>query len=222
MCRSNRSERRNTNKFNNGHLAEALTMLRYDEADTIRALAAIPRNSRVAFAAACAERLFPAYEDFCRKDRRGDQAAMAEILERVWKHLLGDEIEAEQIRAELTRCMALIPGEEDEPWIREQAYADDAASAIAYALRTLESGDPQEAAWAARRTYEAADHHVTHRLGIEDETQVLNHPIVQAEFARQRRDLDELRGAKRESIQLFARLRDRARAEARLFFASSL
>ncbi len=193
-------------------------MLHYKEADLVRALARVAVRLRVAFAAACAERLLPAYEDFCKRARRGDQTALSGILKRVWEHLLSQEMTAEQIRTELNRCMALIPGEDDEPWVDEQAYAEDAASAVAYTLRALESREPQEAAWAARRAYEAADHYVTHRIGIEGELQVLAHPIVQAELARQRRDLDELRWAGQEPTGLIDRLRDRARTEASTFF----
>jgi len=54
---------------------------------------------------------------------------------------------AEQVHAELDRCMGLIPGEDDEPWVDGQAYADDAASAIAYTLRTLDTREPKEAVW---------------------------------------------------------------------------
>lgn len=196
-------------------------MLRYDEPALVRDLGRLKRNSRVAFAASCAERLIPAYGDFCKRSGRGDRATLAGILERAWQHLLGDEMREEQVRAELRRCMALIPAEDDEPWIDEQPYADDAASAIAYTLRALEDGEPREAAWAARRAYEAADHHVMHRVGVEGESQVLAHPIVQVELLRQRRDLEELLGARRESADLFVRLRTRAKADASTFFASS-
>jgi hypothetical protein len=126
----------------------------------------------------------------------------------------------EQVREDLSRCMELIPGEDEEPSVDEQAYADDAASAIAYALRTLDSGESQEAAWAARRAYEAADHHVMYRLGLEGESQVLAHPVVQTELSRQHRDIEELLGAPESSTELFVRLRDRAKAEASTFFGS--
>jgi uncharacterized protein YjaG (DUF416 family) len=195
-----------------------MTLLRYDEAALVRDLARVGTNSRVAFAGSSAERLFPAYEGFYKRSGRGDRAGLAAILERVWRHLLGDEMSTEQVRAELSRCMALIPGEDDEPWMDEQAYADDAASAIAYTLRALEIGEPQEAAWAARRAYEAADHHVTHRLRVEGESQVLAHPIIQVELSRQHRDLEELLGARQESAELFTHLRERARAEGADFF----
>ena len=101
------------------------------------------------------------------------QGALAATLERIWKDLLGDgAMGTGDIRAELSRTMELIPGERDEPWVREQPYGEDAASAVAYTLRALDSGAPQEAAWSARRAYEAVDHHVMHRLGIADDERV--------------------------------------------------
>src|SRR5262245_55148515 len=139
-----------------------MTMLRHDEAALVCHLGRLGNDSRVAFAAACAERLLPAYNEFCRRAGRGSRDALAGILEKVWLHLLGNKMSTAQIRAELDRSMSFIPGEDDEPWVDEQPYADDAASAVAYALRALETGEPREAAWAARRAYDAADHHVTH------------------------------------------------------------
>jgi uncharacterized protein YjaG (DUF416 family) len=195
-----------------------MTMLRYDEAELVRSLTRVSVKLRVAFAAVCAERLFPAYQQFCKRASRGDPTALAAILDRIWDHLLGTEMTVEQMRAELDLCMRLIPGEDDEPWVEEQPYADDAASAVAYTLRSLQSGEPSQAALAARRAYEAADHYVMHQLRIEGDLAVLAHPIVQAELARQRRDLDELRWAGQEPEKLIAQLRDRAKHEASIFF----
>jgi hypothetical protein len=75
-------------------------------------------------------------------------------------------------------------------------------------------GDSQASAWAARRAYEALDHHVTHRLGIDNEARAAGHPAVQAELIRQRRDLDELHAANEDPADAILRLRDRARQEA--------
>lgn len=195
-----------------------MSMLDYNEIALVGDLARLSSNSRVAFAASCAERMFPAYEKFCDQAGRGDRAALSEILESVWRHLFGDKMSTEQMSAQLKRCMELIPGEDDEPRVDAQACADDAASGAAYALRALQTGEPQEAAWAARRAYNAADYHVMHRLGIEGDSQLLAHPIVQAELLRQRRDLDDLLGVGHETADLFVRLRDRARAEGSMFF----
>jgi len=198
-------------------------VLRFDEGTLVHELARLAPRARVAFAALCAERLVPTYEDFCRQAGRGNSLTLEQMLDRVWKHVLGiDEMSAEDIRGEINRAMDLIPGKGEALGLDEQAYADDAASAVAYTFRAMESGEPQEAAWAARRAYEAGDYYVTTRLGIEDEGQVLRHPIIQAEFARQRQDLQELFGITEEPGQVFKRLRTRAKADGRNFFAPPL
>jgi uncharacterized protein YjaG (DUF416 family) len=194
-------------------------MLRYDEAAAVLELARLSPERRVVYAATCSERLLPLYEGYCRRSGRGNSVAIAEILQRLWQHLLGDEMGVSDIDAALSRCMALIPDEDVEPWIDEQAFADDAVSATAYALETLKSGEPQESAWAGRRAFEAAGYHVSHRLGVESYSDVVAHPVVQRELSRQRRDLDELLAARQEPPELVVRLRDRARTEAATFFA---
>jgi uncharacterized protein YjaG (DUF416 family) len=193
--------------------------LYYNEYEAVRALAALTEKSRIAFSAACAERLLPSYQEFCQSSSRDDRVLPA-ILESIWNHLLGDELEAEQIRTTLTRCMALAPRQGNEPWRPEHSRADDAVSAATHTLLTIECGEAKEATWASRRAYEAVCHHVMHRLGIEDREQVLNHPVVQAELVRQRRDIDDLRQATQISNNLIIQLRDRARADASIFFTS--
>lgn len=95
---------------------------------------------------------------------------------------------------------------------------------VAYALRARLSGDAQEVAWSARVAYEALDHFVINRENVDtnipgEEQRVLSHPLVQAEFARQRRDLDELLCTPPHQVKLtINRVRDRARVEAAEFF----
>jgi len=193
----------------------------FDEAELARKLNGLAPRSRVAFAAACAERLLPAYEAFTELAGRGDARALGDMLARIWKNLLGQKMGPNELQADIDRCMELIPGEDEEPWFDGQPYADDAASAVAYTLRALQRGDSQESAWAARRAYEALDHHVTHRLGIDDEVQAAGHPAVQAELLRQRRDLHELDAAGEDPADAILRLRDRAREEASDVFRGS-
>jgi hypothetical protein len=61
-------------------VVEAMTMLHYDEPALVRDLARMDCASRVAFAAACAERLFPAYVEFCERTDRGNREGLAESL----------------------------------------------------------------------------------------------------------------------------------------------
>lgn len=127
----------------------------------------------------------------------------------------------------LEACLALIPQEDDGRWVPEQAAAEDAGAAVAFAIRCRQSGTPQDAAWCARRAYEAADHHVVNQEGVDTthpaaEERVVAHPVVQAELARQRRDLDDVTDAVRVDLHRVAlRLRARAAAEAPAFFVAA-
>ena len=163
-------------------------------------------------------RVLAAYVAFCSHSGRGAQSTLANLLDRSWSALLGHAMPLEELRTALATCMALIPGEDDEPWVDSQIYAENAASAIAYTLKTLDGGAAQDATWAARTAYEALDSFVINKLGIENEAQILAHPVVQAEFARQLRDLDELRVASPAPAAMIVRLRARAREEATIFF----
>jgi uncharacterized protein YjaG (DUF416 family) len=191
-------------------------MQRYDEADLVRRLGRLTKAHRVAFAAACAERLLPSFDAFWRRGHEG-AAPLRGILDRVWADASGEPSLGADLQAQLDACMALIPDQDDDTWDAGHPYADDAASAVAYALRTIKSGEAQEAAWAARRAYEAVDHFVMHRLGIEDEEAIMRHPMMQAELTRQRRDLDDLT-AGGDSPDLVRTLRARAAADSAAMF----
>jgi len=195
-----------------------MSYIRYDEREIIRKLDQLDPVAKVSFAAACAERQIPGYIVFSNQTGRGDPDALIAILERVWRDALGRKMTDDEVLLELDRCMALIPKEDEAPWVNEQAYAEDAALAVAYALRARSRGESQEAAYAARVAYEALDHHVINRLGVDDDEGVLMHPVVQAELIRQHRDLDELRVDDAGLTEAVSRLRDRARAEAAIFF----
>lgn len=203
-----------------------MTILQYDEQQLMEKLERLPRPLRVVFAAACAERLLPAYINFSARTGRGDSVAFKSILTRLWDDLGGHPMTDVEVETKINTCMTLIPGEDEEPWVMEQASAEDAGAALAYALTCRQNGKSHEAAWAGRRAYEALDHFVINSENIDTsipggEERVLAHPLVQAEFARQRRDLDELRDTGDEDVrQVGAQLRDRARAEATTFFGA--
>jgi uncharacterized protein YjaG (DUF416 family) len=206
--------------------------LKFNETQLVRHVERLSPRLRVAFAAASAERLLPAYVHFAQQTGRADAAVLAELLDRLWQDLQGDRMSAQEVQDRLNRCMALIPDEdEDEDQSSEEyvaameAQADHAASALAYAYRCRQNEAAQEAAWAARRAYEAVDHWVINRDDIDiskrgAEQRVLSHPLVQAELARQRRDLEELLAIRDEGAvaNALAQLRSRAQAEASSVF----
>jgi len=141
-----------------------------------------------------------AYSAFAIRSNQGNSEALNQVLASLWNDLNGDPMSDSELEAQIETSMALIP-EEDDEWIPEQAAADDAATALTYALRCRGSGLVQEAVWAARRAYDALDDYIINQEHIDTnikggEERVLNHPLMQAELSRQARDLEELREAK--------------------------
>lgn len=148
---------------------------------------------------------------------------MAAILERLWLNLEGSRTTAKQELDYIELCMNLIPQENSGPWLPEQVYAEDAAAALAYALRSRKDGQAQHAAWAGRRAYEALDHFLIDQEGIYPnqagaEKRALSHPLVQAELSRQQRDLVELAANQQNLTRVVDRIRERAKVESETVF----
>jgi hypothetical protein len=128
-----------------------MTLLIYDEAANIERLKILPLRLRVSFALLTALRILPAYARFHARTGRGDPAALQVLAERLWRDVNGEPMAEYELQQALDLAMTLVPSEEDGWDQQTQPYAEDAAAAIAYALRARLRDDPREAAWAARR-----------------------------------------------------------------------
>jgi len=190
-------------------------MHQYNEADRVRLLEALSIPNRVVFALLCASRLLPQYSRFHEKTGRGDSRAINALAERLWQHVTVHPMSHEELQHAVDQCMDLIPVE-DQGWDDQtQPYAEDAAAALAYALRTALSGESQEAAWASRCAYETMDYYAGIGQAGYDEQARIQHPVVQAELGRQMRDLAELRALEEASCpQAIEEFRRRAEQEA--------
>ncbi len=192
--------------------------LSYNEAEIMERLERLPADLRVSFAAACAQRLLPAYAEYSKEI--GDPPnGLNELAGHLWEgleqghHSLNEGQEADA-------CMSLMPDDADDEL---HIYAQDAVAALTYAFRARISGDSQEAAWAARRAYEAFDQFAIKRTQIDladamAEQTILTNPIVQDELRRQNRDLDDLllaaaSVAQEERLLVVRALRSRAASE---------
>jgi hypothetical protein len=128
-------------------------------------------------------------------------------------------MDPKELQQNIDLSMELIPQEDDGPWIPEQAWAEDAAAAVVYALRCRQNGKSQESAWAALRAYDALDHFVTTQEDIDPSTagaeeRIISNPLIQAEFMRQQRDLRELVAVDpQDESTLAQKIRQRAKAE---------
>lgn len=132
--------------------------MRYDENAIARRVTSLSLSRRVLFACGCAERLMPAYRWYCDRAGLGDFFVVRQALDTAWSGGLQEGVpappEIPRIRAQVE---ALVPSDDDEENFPGSAVAQNAVAGVAYALRTWETADPQEAVWSARQLYEAAD-----------------------------------------------------------------
>lgn len=196
---------------------------RFDQAELTSKLEQLPPTLRVIFAASCAERSLPAYITSSGLTGRGDPDMITRILMRLWKDVAGEQMTESEVEANINSCMTLIPQDYHEPWYVEQACAEDAGTAVIYALTCRQNGSSQEAMWSAQCSSEAVGYFATNREQIDlrpgAASRVFSHPLIQAELARQFRDIDELLRVTSEDVrQVAARFRDRAKAESKIFF----
>jgi hypothetical protein len=193
-------------------------MLQFNEQSLKDTIHQMPRGPRVAFAASCAQRLQAVLHSFVSDTASVAQAKVFDqALDYVWLHTLAPH-EPDTTRQLYAEVLALIPDEDDIEWTPTIPYVDDALSAVAYCLRCLETGEPQEAVWAARRVYEAIDHFVISRDDLvpsqpSAEAGILADPLIQAELERQARDIAELSALPALSEELVNRLRRRSTFE---------
>jgi uncharacterized protein YjaG (DUF416 family) len=199
----------------------------YDEAHLIKKLETLPKHLRVVFAALCAERIVPAYSAFAERTGSGEPSYLVSVLNRLWQDLEGHEMSNEQIQEDLDACLELIRDENEGQWSSLRAYAEDAVAAVAYALRARQSGKSQEAAWAARRSYEAIDYFVVSQKAIntnepDAEKRIIAHPLIQKELVRQWEDLNELERLVHDPQQhrSIGMLRAKAQADANRFLVA--
>lgn len=168
------------------------TESRFDRGQLRVALQRLTPRSRAVFAALCARRLAPAYARADGAASENASGAFAELHAQLWRGLAGDSLGASVLEEAIGRALALLPAEEgDEP------LAEDAVAALVYAFRTAAGGEAQDAAWAAERVYNALD---TFLQGwgydpgaLGGEEALRGHPLIQAELQRQAEDLTVLR-----------------------------
>lgn len=182
-----------------------------DEEMTLRKLKRLAPRARVAFALAVATRLFPRYHAFHIKTGRGDSSLLKSLIEKLWLEAASPgQMKLDDLETSAAQTMSLIPSEE-EGWDQEtQAFAEDAASALAYAFRAALTGNPQEALWATRCALETIEFFLDQQ-SIESISNEFF--LIRAELDRQGRDFHDLESWERQDFD-FEILREvRARSE---------
>jgi len=194
-----------------------MNLLRYDEEVLVQQLNALPLWGKVAFAVACAYRLMPSYARFFSETGWGNPRLLNDALEYSLRHAWDCPIDEGTIADMIDAVMVVIPDENDVQ-SQYQPFGEDAGAAVAYVLRTMRTGDSNEAAWAARRAYEAVELLATriHALNDSspiDEDAILTSRLVQCELSRQQRDISDIAAGCNDPTHTVERLALRARKE---------
>jgi Protein of unknown function (DUF416) len=203
-----------------------MPIIHFSRTQLTRELDRLPPHLRAVFAAACAERLLSACVTFSGLARKGKSETIKRDLARLWEDIAGEPMTGDEMQASIDACMSLIPTDDDLTLDAEEAYTEDAISAVVYALTCRQNGDSQEASWSAQCACAAVDYFTTSRekfvpKPVSDPSRVFAHPLMQAELARQRRDLDELLRVADEDVRHIATsFCDRAKAESKGFFGA--
>ena len=129
----------------------------YDEEAIKIRLRTVAPEALVAFAASCAERLFLLYREVAKQTGSGDEPALRAALDVAWSGGRPGERASAVVDAEREIAESLVPDEDGEDWTELSPLAQNAAAAVAYALRAWRSADAQDGVWAARQVYEAGD-----------------------------------------------------------------
>lgn len=194
----------------------------YNEAGTLKQLSALDAPHRAAFAAACTERMLPAFSIFSRTELWGDPGVLRAHMDTVWKWLSSQRTPAGGFDRLADACMLQVP-DSDEHVCDFTEYAQRAAAAVIYTLQCCSGGDVKVAVLPARLATETVDIWAQglsddHRAGPESlrplrglpTAQILEitrrwqrqtdvdadaQPAMIAEVFRQQQDLESLRKA---------------------------
>ncbi len=180
--------------------------LKFDRERCKATLDRLPAPLRVAFAVACAERQFEVYTGYTERTREGAARVLRSALDALWRDIVDAKLTPVQLQALEKQCEALIPDPE-RIIDRYGANAEDAVVATIYAVRACAAGESADAARAASRANDSTWTYLTSAVGrtpvieisLRNSLELANgHPIMQAEFRRQERDLAELLTAPQE------------------------
>jgi uncharacterized protein YjaG (DUF416 family) len=164
-------------------------------------VATLPDWQQAAFAAGCAERLYPPYAAFRRASGTNDNGVVRGALDLAWAGAATGSVSDTDAAALVKRCVRLIPDEDADFTIPD--HAENAISGAVYALEAAAGLRAGAAGWAAEVGTNALDSYLLATQAIPwsgasrdgratMEQRVWQHALVQAEVARRDADLARL------------------------------
>ena len=201
-----------------------MTVLQFSHDDLSKKLSSLPRRLRTAFAAACAQRLMPAYAASASRNLNANPQQAIKILTELWNDIQCGSSDPSKLKRDVEICETLIP-DHDGSYFDGFEHADNATCSLAYAVESELKGGAEEAAWAAERCFESLFHAVKNTFGDgrspAEMARILSVPLIQAELRRQAADLADLQLAAKNpgsEAAIIARIRRRADADSEFFF----
>jgi len=172
-----------------------INILTFDEAGLRDRLSQLSARSAVVFALLCANRLACSLEYF-KNIPDSTKAIIGDASAAVVSSLKNNDDKAAIFEEIL---LDISPSEEEDPSF-EGAVVEDVCAALVYTIRALTHDAPKNAAFAARRVYEAADRYASIHINDSEysdsaELIILSNPVVQCELQRQGRDFGAVAGA---------------------------
>lgn len=155
----------------------------------------LPAWKRVAFMAACCERMLPNYEHFARETGFGRSAMLREVVDVAWDWIQNDELAGDP-----DKLATLANGQAPDTAAFASRYASaalDAAAAVALLMQTLAEPDGEGPAQVSRLAFDSIDLFVQEELDLapadpQFERAIQGHPLMKAEWRRQHANLETL------------------------------
>jgi RHS repeat-associated protein len=173
-----------------------MSILTFDHDQLLAQISRLTPSCKLALCAASAEPLIGFYEQFWHLRGEGP-SAFRKYLDAIWDYLeKGPDQSGPAAEEMLTTAQRNVPDEDEIP---ADSYAQESALAVTYALDVWVTSRNDMVLACLEQCYNVADNFVlnttvlTDMISEDDELAVLAHPVVQAELARQQRDLTRCR-----------------------------
>lgn len=173
-----------------------MTVLVYNKDDVLTRLENLPHEKRLAFAAACCERLVGNYVAFKSDTGWGDQSALQNAIARIWSCSVGAAIAPDEVHQLTEACESVAP-DADHFESLFTASAQDAVFAVCSILDYLQDRDIAKLGQCSSYPVDSVDLYVqeTENLAANAsdlEERIREHRLMQQEIKRQYTDLSLL------------------------------
>lgn len=180
-------------------------------------------HQQLVFGAACCERMLPNYIAFMRESDWGDELPLRKALDWAWAACEGAHFQNADLRDLLSQAEKCTPDTDCFASLLVSA-AQDAVFAICALLDFLLDADLERLMSVPRLSTDSVDLIVQERESMDArdplrEQKILEHPLMQQELVRQKRDLAEARNISATDRTALNAFRTRAQHESNLVVA---